>query len=345
MLAFLPAKTAANPLGDAWRAIDPDVVRVAAAFASEAGVEVLRGRIIGATTFDAAEKQWLVGIQDGITQPKALEKLGSTKNSEVRIPFGGAAMADAALQAPDFFHPKLYYFENSSTEQVAIVSTSANLTFSALRTNVEQILVWQGAHSDAVAGKLGEWWAELWEDAELATSSFVADYESKRPKLPLRKKPLSKEPADSVLRDASSFWIELTRKPEGGSYNQIELLYNAHFFFHPDVKKPSNAVARQLTFEDSRGNVYDDPDRQITFHGPPRTPTGNSMWRIYMPTLAKGFRGYQDGEVLVRFERTSETDHYLVTVAAANSPLALIWSDESTVVEHPGPPPHRMGWS
>jgi HKD family nuclease len=345
MLAFLPAKPPAAPLGEAWLAIAPDHVRVAAAFASEAGVEVLRSKVVGVAPFDAAEKRWLVGIQGGITQPKALEKLAASESSAVRVPFGAAALADAELRARDFFHPKLYYLENGSTGEAAIVSTSANLTLSGLTTNIEQVLLWRGLRSDDAAKELRRWWDALWETSDIATTAFIANYESKRPRLPLRKKPLSKEPADLVLRRASSFWIELTRKPEGGSYNQIELLYNAHLFFFPNTKKPSKAAGRPLTFEDSRGNVYDDAGRQVTFNGPPRMPTGNSMWRVYMPTLAMGFRGYQDGDVLVRFERTSQSDHYRVLVTAADSPLALGWINGSTVIEHPGPPPHRMGWA
>ncbi len=315
------------------------------AFASETGVEELRGKVVGSADFDSPQKQWLVGIQEGITQPKALERLGVVANSEVRVPFGSAALAGPGLKAPDFFHPKLYYFENSSTEEAAIVSTSANLTLSGLRTNVEQALAWRGSRSDDAAKELRRWWDAQWADADPATGAFVAAYEAKRPRLPLRKKPSGKEPPDAVLRKASTFWIELTRKPEGGSYNQIELLYNGHFFFYPDSASPSKAGGRALSFEDNRGNVYDDAGRQITFNGPPRMPTGNSMWRVYMPTLAMGFRDYQDGDVLVRFERGNRADHYRLEVAGSDSPQALAWIDASAVVEHPGPPPHRMGWS
>jgi HKD family nuclease len=315
------------------------------AFASEAGVEVLRSKVVGVAPFDAAEKRWLIGVQGGITQPKALEKLTTSENSAVRVPFGGDALADAGLRARDFFHSKLYYLENDSTAEAAIVSTSANLTLSGLTTNIEQVLLWRGRRSDDAAKELRRWWETLWEASDIATPSFIAEYQSKRPRLPLSKKPRRKEPADSVFQRASSFWIELTRKPEGGSFNQIELLYNAHFFFFPNAKKPPKAKGQRLTFEDSRGNVYAARGRQVIFHGPPSKPSGNKMWRVYMPTLAEGFRGYQDGDVLVRFERTSRRDRYRVLVTEANSPLALDWIDESTVAEHPGPPTHRIGWA
>jgi hypothetical protein len=343
VLEFLPSKPVAAPLRDAWAGVDPDVVKVASAFASEAGVEVLRDAI-GSPPFGAAKKQWLIGIQEGITHPKALERLRKIRHSEVRVPFGSDALAAVDLRAPRFFHPKLFYFENSLSGNVAIVSTSANLTHSALRGNIEQVLMWRGVHSDEPAETLREWWAALWGAADVATAAFVAEYESKRPKLPVRKKALIGQPADSVLQKATAFWVELTRKPEGGSFNQIELLYNGRFFFFPGTKKPSQAVGHPLTFEDRLGNVYG-KGCQITFNGPPRREGGNHMWRVYMPTFAQGLRGYQDGDVLVRFERTSQANHYRVAIALADSPLALRWIEISNFIKHPGPPPRRMGWA
>jgi len=304
-----------------------------------------RNKIIETERFDSAQKKWLVGIQGGISQPKALQQLAGAQNSEVKVPYGQAALADAGLNAPVSFHSKLFYFENSSSGEVAVVSTSANLTWSALTSNVEQALVWRGMRSDEVAIAFRAWWDPLWDAADPADGEFLAEYEARRPRIPPPPSTSGVEPADSTLRAATSFWIELTRKPEGGSYNQVELLYNAHFFFFPNTATPSRAAGRILTFEDSRGTVYDDGRRQITFNGPPRMPTGNSMWRIYMPTLTHGFRGYQDGDVLVRFTRTTTANHYRLDLAPTNSPLALAWMDESTVVEHPGPPPHRMGWA
>jgi hypothetical protein len=343
MLEFLPSKPVAAPLREAWHVVNPDIVKVATAFASEAGFEELR-KAIGPQPFGAAEKEWLVGIQDGITQPKALERLRKIKQSEVRVPFGSEALATADLRACQFFHPKLFYFENSVSHDVAIVSTSANLTHGALRANIEQVLTWQGGHSDEPAEALRGWWADLWRRADVVTAAFVAEFEKKRPKLPVRKKAQSGHPADSVFQKATAFWVELTRKPEGGSLNQIELLYNGRFFFFPRTKNPSKAIGHPLTFEDRLGNVYG-KGCQVTFNGPPRRKGGNQMWRVYMPTFAQGLRGYQDGDVLVRFERTSQPDHYRIATTLADSPLALRWINESKFIEYLGPPLRRMGWA
>lgn len=304
------------------------------AFASEMGVYELGEKVLPEIPSDGAEKQWLIGIQDGVTQPNALEKLKSQENSSVRVPFAAAVLADPALRAPDFFHPKLYYFENSSTRQAAIVSTSANLTLGGLTSNVEQVLVWRGDRTDPTAVALSEWWDTHWAEAEPISDAFLSSYEVKRPKPPLRKPPLTAEPADSVLREATRFWIELTRKPEGGSSNQVELLLNGHLFFFPNT---SNATKHQVTLEDARGKLHE--GRQVTYH------SSNGMWRVYMPTPAMGVRDYQDGDVLVRFERTGESALYRFEVAPTSSARALAWIDESTVAEQSAAPPRRMGWA
>lgn len=67
MLTFIPLSPGAHhPLRAAWNAIDPDVLRVAAAFSSESGAGELRSGIIGARQFDAADKRFLIGIQEGL---------------------------------------------------------------------------------------------------------------------------------------------------------------------------------------------------------------------------------------------------------------------------------------
>src|SRR3954453_21407064 len=109
-----------------WRSVEPDVVLIGVAFATEAGVMELRNKIIGRERFDLAQKKSLIGIQGGISQPKALKRLTDAENSEVRVPYGQAALADSSLNAPVSFHPKMFYLENNSSGAAALASTSAN---------------------------------------------------------------------------------------------------------------------------------------------------------------------------------------------------------------------------
>jgi hypothetical protein len=347
VLKFIPLRSGIkHPLREAWDAVQPDLLRVAAAFSTESGAQEFRNRIIGSTPFDAIDKRWLIGIQQGVTQPEALGLLGSLPSSEVRVPFGLEALASPTLRAPTFFHAKAYYFENSSTGEIRLLSSSANLTYRGLRTSVEQFLAWSGGARDAEADSFNDWWTTLWSAANVADNAFINAYEVRRPVLPTPANALTTGPADSVLQRAQSFWIELTRKPEGGSFNQVELLFNGHFFFYPDTSSPRSDVHRPLTFEDPVGNRYEDPGRRVMYNGPPLKPGGNHMWRVYLPTAGQGLSGYQDGDAIVRFERTDDRDHYLIEIAPSRSPQALAWIDSAAgVAEHGGAVPRRMGWS
>jgi hypothetical protein len=309
----------------------------------------LRTKLVRGQTFDSAELQALVGIQSGITQPEALERLMKANRHEVRVPYGAEVLASPGLRGPVFFHPKVYAFENTATGATTIVSGSANLTFAALSSNVENLVVWTGSASDEVAVAFDAWWEAIWSAASIVGASFLASYRSARPKLPTPAsipKSGPTGPSPSVLRQAGTMWIELVRKPEGGAFNQAELLLTAHHFFYPNQQTPSKAQARRLVFADATGRRYEDPNRSIRFNGPPLRATGNSMWRVYMPTEREGLVGYQDGDVLVRFERTATPDMYIISIAESNSPEAAAWIAASAgVAMKPGSKPRRMGWS
>jgi HKD family nuclease len=341
--------TSVHPIADAARNIAPDRIRVASAFATEAGFELLRAKLVGRTAFDAANIQALVGIQGGITQPEALKRLMKAARTEVRVPFGAAALATRSLRAPIFFHPKIYAFENTTSKAMAIISGSANLTYNGLRGGVENLFTWTGSASDAVALEFDAWWNSTWNAADPVDPAFLAAYAAARPTLPTPRsvrQSWPRGPATRTLWQAQTLWVELVRKPEGGAFNQVELLLSAHDFFYPKNQNPSKAIPKRLTFTDASGAVYANRDRSIRFNGPPLRAKGNSMWRIYMPTEKEGLTGYQDGDVLVRFDRTTTPDHYLISIADINSLEAASWLDSSSgIATKQGVRPRRMGWS
>ncbi len=68
------------------------------AFSTESGAGELRNGIIGAGQFDGADKRFLIGIQEGVTQPDALRRLQGFAASAVRVPFGLQAPASPTLR-------------------------------------------------------------------------------------------------------------------------------------------------------------------------------------------------------------------------------------------------------
>src|ERR1700710_1994509 len=161
MLSFLPAQRAAGPIRDAWETVDPDVVKVASAFASDAGFTMLRAAV-GKQAFDRASKEWLIGIYEGVSGPGALTRMMDANWSEVRIPRGRETLDAVELRGPQLFHPKAYYLENTANSTVAIISTSANLTVKGLRQNVEQAQEWRGKCGDRDAVAFRAWWQNQW---------------------------------------------------------------------------------------------------------------------------------------------------------------------------------------
>jgi HKD family nuclease len=350
MLAFGPNKAGpSHPLALAWPSEPVGRLRVAAAFASEAGARVLES-LLPPAGFSAARKLWLVGIENGLTQPEALTFLAALPNSEVRVPGGRASLTSGALRAPSFFHPKLYVADVAGG--ITLTSASANLTQGGLENNVEQYLTWSGANTDPSARTFDQWWRKTWRAADSVDSQFIAEYAAVRPRVQPPVRPaapvgpvLEAEPAPSDIKEANSLWIEALRPLEGGSNNQLELMLTAHHFFYPSGE-PSRAEPKQLEFVDRAGHVYTNPERVVHYNGPPLMARGNAMWRVRLPTAHEGLTGYQTGGVVIRFARTEQADRYSIEVAPVGSPTAHEWEQQARKVSKvPGPPERRIGWT
>jgi hypothetical protein len=309
-------------------------------------VKVLRDKI-GSSVFDFALKEALIGVEHGFTQPDAIRALCDAPNSEVRVPSGAVTIATPGMRGPTFFHPKAYVFESEGGEMV-IATGSVNLTHAGLLQNEENLFVWRGASTDPVASAFQDWWEGTWRAATVADRNFVDEYAERRPTLSapeISQSVPSEGPVGETLWAAQSLWVELVRKPEGGSLNQVELLLSAHHFFYPGVAEPPKDMPRTLSFVDDLGERFDNPNRSIRYNGPPLRKTGNGMWRIYFPTATEGMKGYQDGDVFIRFDRTGTEDEYRVSIADSRSPEANDWINASTgVASKDGVRPRRMGW-
>lgn len=349
VLRFGPESDAGNHVLTQVCVDKPRLLRVGAAFGSEAGARAL-SRLMSVASSKNTTKQWLVGIQNGLTQPEALRYLAELPHSEVRVPHGRKTLESASLRAPTFFHPKIYVVQSDTV--AAIVSSSANLTEGGLCNNVEQFLLWTGGVHESEAVSFDEWWMSGWKSADVADQAFIEAYEAVRPDIQTPGsarapgRPIHEaEPAPSDLKRASWMWVEATRSLEGGSNNQLELMLTAHHFFYEEDDPPRN-IGKPLTFIDAGGTVYENPDRIIHFNGPPMMKKGNSMWRIRLPTENEGLQGYQGGGVVIRFERTATPDRFRIDITELGGPEAGEWEAASrkTASLH-GPPPRRMGWA
>lgn len=156
---------------------------VAVAYASEGGVKLLDKRLSRSSVWHSASKRFLVSIDFGITEPRALDLLTSLPNTEVRVPNGRLVLSSPTLRPPNTFHAKTYFFHTEDPrEPQALVVGSANLTVSALATGSEVVIrhSWAGDESsdkymDGFAHPFRTWFEAAWSTADLL-QTVIGDY-------------------------------------------------------------------------------------------------------------------------------------------------------------------------
>jgi len=172
----------------AWaeNAVAYDAVDAAIAYATRSGVELLSKALHTAARWPDAEKRWLVSIDYGITEPRALEALAAMPRSSVRVPNGLAVLANRRLNPPTTFHTKGYLFRRSGARvPLALVVGSANLSVSALGVGAESVTaqVWSGRLSRSERSLLrahlefGVWFNEAWKLSD-DLAAVLAGYSS-----------------------------------------------------------------------------------------------------------------------------------------------------------------------
>lgn len=108
---------------------DLDRLDVAVAYATIQGVKLLESTLGGIPS----RSRWIIGLDDAVTQPEALEYLKKLEGSEVHV---------GKMQSTARFHPKLYCLWSSNYDRkcVSIVG-SGNLTINGFRGNGEAAII------------------------------------------------------------------------------------------------------------------------------------------------------------------------------------------------------------
>lgn len=133
-------------------------LRIAVAYATVSGVRALLAALSRA---QLQRTYWLIGLDDAISQPGAIDLILGIDGSELRV---------AGYQAKSQrFHPKVFQFlfEPHTTPHVSFVG-SANLTSSALQENGEAVVALEreGKDDDVTLERL---WLELWKQGQVPT--------------------------------------------------------------------------------------------------------------------------------------------------------------------------------
>ena len=140
-----------------------DRLDVAVAYATKQGLLTLRGALGGFPI----KTRWIVGLDDAISQPEALEFLFALSGATLRL---------ACLSPQRRFHPKLYCLRRSdnAAKRVSVVG-SGNMTLRGLRQNGEAAAL-LSAESEADAEALKAQWKVLWSLGESATQAKLDAY-------------------------------------------------------------------------------------------------------------------------------------------------------------------------
>lgn len=310
-----------------------DHVDIAVAYASTKGVNLLNDTLSD-EAWTAATKRFLVSIDFGFTQPKALQTLSELDNSEVRIPNARAVLDSPTLRPPSAFHAKAFMFRGDEWFTLkGLVVGSANLTASALSTGAEVVTkqLWSdGSFPTEAWGHLRQarpvvdWFEDTWQSSELLTD-VLDDYRERYRRLPKPRIPPEERtratrtylasPSGHVisgslpvqLAAAKSLWVDGSsiihnREPRPG--NQLNTPRGTRVFFGFSSENVSRNTI--LGAVDIRISGHQYVERSVRF-------ADNGMDIIGLPIPEQyGVDTYQD--TILIFSHDNGTNRFTLTV-------------------------------
>ncbi len=325
-------------LGDAIHDTITDIndqahARIGFAYATQGGIDPLCKDGSGEDWRDSASSEWLIGLDQGITEPDALRELAAHSEADVRVLIPDTELSKGSLYKRPRFHAKIAFIESTSLGQdSSLITSSANLTGSALEnrpTNYEVGLMQstdQGLSSEDIE-QFNQWWKSAWSQGTPVTDSLLDQYEEVRQDF-FQSNPEVQEFESSTsvnhASEATNLWIE-TKKMTGGAGNQTRFNVELSPFF--DTKFGEIVI-------EFKGDTY--PNRSVN----PRVtdpPFGMNVTPVYLPP------GPDYKFSVIHLERlpahSSGKPRYKLTVAEPGDEVAEEWrrrAEEDGVIGNTG---------
>lgn len=295
----------------------PQAGRLGFAFVTHRGAKELVERL-SCNEWDDLSKDFVVGIGNGITEPRALRLLRQLKNSKVRVFVPTRQLEKSSLMSNVLFHPKTVMLQNFSSKRHFLYCGSHNLTGAAVGaqpTNHEiglATLLRDSSNDRNCIEKFNRWWDELENRCRVANDYLISRYAK------LRSSQFMKNPdlASSIsilsniddINEAKELWIEVG-KGSGSDRHQVEFPYELARFFASPKKARIDLTLR------SRGRTWE--GRPLTWKKT-TPPYGVDIWRLGMPTIRKN--GEEVRGRYIKFSRTrqSKAFNFLVTDEGSN---------------------------
>jgi hypothetical protein len=264
-----------------------EICNVAVAYATVAGVRALLGAYGGG---GPSRSRWLLGLDDYLTQPAAIDLVRQLPQSEVRV----AASAAGTSR----FHPKVYYLTSANRSgREALVVGSNNLTKAAFCGNSEASAFLTSDQTRS-SNFFSTAWDDIWRQGVVPSASLLRSYQDAysaasqarkalAEKVPpkAREEILDRDEAELDPALATTCWIECGKVT--GMGRELEFKSEQALFFG---LHPSGGPNRSFVFETS-----DRKRVELTI----RYREQNSMWRIQftndVPEVRAGLRPHVGG--------------------------------------------------
>jgi hypothetical protein len=294
--------------------------RAAVAYASLAGAQrLVTDALAKKLGWGLANKRWLISMDFGRSEPKAIEYLLSIGQSDVRVHDGNFVVNSPAFRPRQIFHPKIYSADDHHAGKLGTFGTfigSGNLTVSGLATGIECGVLqrWCSPISKAETPSFQkillqiEWFNALWASS-IAAKDILKLYKSKwiggnfnleeesTAEAELFKSGPNKivSGTDAVrFAKANALWTEVGTlyknrgKEEAG--NQVDLPRGARVFFgFPSTKVNQNTVFGSLCLQVPG---FEPIERTVRFGD-------NSMDKINLPVPGVDGPSTYDNKILL----------------------------------------------
>lgn len=247
---------------------------------------------IGKSFWQRTTSRWLLGIDYGRSDPRAMKELAGRKNSEVRIFDGHFVVNSPGFKPRRDFHPKAAMTENTATGAQGMVLGSGNFSYNGLWRSVEagaSIITLTKPDTTKYIKPVTSGFEALW-DAACPLKDVVSDYEKKLSELASAK---DAERSPIGDRSAHGFWIEAgyvtkNRGPQKPG-NQIFAPNGFRKYFGLGRAKVSSTLIGEITFETAAGSKIKKNYRE----------NDNGMEKLTLPMPEENGFGVYDGKVLV----------------------------------------------
>lgn len=308
--------TLAQALKGASQKIQFDRLDVAVAYATLQGVKALE-LAIGSIP---PKSRWIVGLDDAITQPEAIDYLMNLQGSEIRV---------AKMTPAKRFHPKLYCLWSTlvNAQYVSAIG-SGNMTLNGMRKNGETAAI-MTAETSAEAKKLKNQWQAMWKLGHSPSEDELKEYREIYKKAKKQRKkivdlgsappepepdaPVDDEPTfDGAPNSATISWLEAGSPSAGGRDLEFPKAMMPYF----GLKK--NKETRKFRMAD--GSVH-----ALTF----TERTNNQMWRLLFTSSSinsaigrdtmRPISGGNRSDLAVLFRRTLGSKDFEVEIMKVTS--------------------------